>query len=73
LPVLLALHPGDQQLQMRHHRLSAGSTRFGLLPRRTLGGERRLQRVDIVRHRLGHRHGPDCLMPAIRHAASARG
>jgi hypothetical protein len=42
LPVLLALHPGDQELQVRHHRLSAGSARLGLLPRCALSGERRL-------------------------------
>jgi hypothetical protein len=36
LAVLLALQLGDQQLVMGHHRLGAGGTRFGLLPRRAL-------------------------------------
>ena len=36
---------------MRHHRLGARGARLRLLPRLALGGQRRLQRVDIVGHR----------------------
>jgi len=53
-----ALHLGDQELQVRHHRLGARSTRFSLLSRGALSGERRLQRVNLVRYRIGCRHGP---------------
>jgi hypothetical protein len=73
LPEPVALHLGDQELEMRHHRLGAGSAGLGLLPCHTLGGERRLQRVDLVRHRLECCHGHDCLMPATHRAALARG
>ena len=44
---------------MRHHRLGAGGAGLGLLPRRALGGQRRLQRGDLVGQVLGRgRHGP---------------
>ena len=46
--VLVALEPGDQQLEMRHHRLGAGGTRLGLAPRQLLGRERGAQRGDVV-------------------------
>jgi hypothetical protein len=55
LAVLLALQLGDQQLVMCHHRLGARSARLGLLSRRSLGGQRRRQRV----YRCGCRHEPD--------------
>ena len=55
LSELLALHPGNQQLQMCHHRFGTRGARFGLLPRDALGNQRRLQRIDVVGDRLGHR------------------
>src|SRR5512134_1982925 len=56
----LALQFGDQELQMRDHRLGAGSPRLGLEPGRTLGEERRLQRIEIVGHGVGRRgHAAD--------------
>src|SRR5918911_1356390 len=42
LTVPVALHLGDQEPQMRHHCLGAGSPGLGLLPRRALGRKRRL-------------------------------
>jgi len=62
LPEPVALHLGDQQLQMRHHRLGAGRPRLGLLPRRALGNQRSLQCVDVVGNRFGYCHEPDCRM-----------
>ena len=38
--VLVALEPGDQQLEVRHHRLGAGGARLGLAPGQLLGHER---------------------------------
>ena len=55
-PEPLAPQLGDQQLQMRHHRLGPRCPGFGLLPRRALGHQRRLQRVNLVRQKLGRRH-----------------
>jgi hypothetical protein len=46
--VLVALELGDEQLEMRHHRLSAGSARLGLAPRQLLGRERGAQCIDVV-------------------------
>ena len=61
LPVMLPPQLGDQQLQVRHHRLGAGGARLGLLARRALGGQRRLQCGNLVGQVLGRvRHGPDC-------------
>ena len=45
---LVALELGDQQPEMRHHRLGAGGARLGLAPRQPLGSERGAQRVDVV-------------------------
>jgi hypothetical protein len=53
LPKPVALHLGDQQLQMRHHGLGTRGPSLGLLPRRAFGGERRLQRIDLVWRRHG--------------------
>jgi hypothetical protein len=39
---------GDEQLEMRHHRLGAGRPRLGLLPRQLRGHERGAQRGDVV-------------------------
>ena len=44
---LVVLEPGDQQLEVRHHRLGAGGTRLGLAPGRLLRRQRGAQRVDI--------------------------
>jgi hypothetical protein len=58
LPVLLAPQLGDQQFQVRHHRLGAGGARLRFLPRRALSGQRCLQRFDLVGQGLGRaRHG----------------
>ena len=56
LPKPVALHLGDQELQMRHHRLGAGSAGLGLLAGRALARERCFQRVDLV----WYRHQRDC-------------
>ena len=45
----VALHFGDQQLEMRDHRLGAGGAGFRLATRRALGRECSAQRVDVVR------------------------
>jgi hypothetical protein len=45
---LLSLQLGDQQLQMGHHRLGAGRTRFRLPPRGTFRQQRRLQCINVV-------------------------
>jgi hypothetical protein len=52
-PEPLTLQLGDQELQMRDHRLGAGGPRLGLEPRRTLGKQRRLQRRNVVGTELG--------------------
>ena len=63
MPVLLATQLGDQQLQLRHHRLGAGSARLRLLARGAFGRQRRLQGGDVVGGVLGRaRHRPDCRM-----------
>ena len=46
--VLVMLEPGDQQLEVRDHRLGAGGACLGLAPRQTLGREFRLQRGDSI-------------------------
>jgi hypothetical protein len=48
LPKPLALHLGDQQFEISDHRLGAGGPRLRLLPRRTLGSQRRLQCGNVV-------------------------
>jgi hypothetical protein len=59
LPVLLATQPGDQQLQLRHHRLGAGGARLGLLPGAALRSQRCRQRGDFRGEVLGRgHHGP---------------
>src|SRR5512147_2287598 len=52
-PEPIALQLGDQELQMRHHRLGAGSPRLGLPSRRALGKERRFQRLEVVGNGIG--------------------
>lgn len=49
----IALQLGDQQLEMRHHRLGAGSAGLGFAPCRALGNQRRTQRLGVVRQVLG--------------------
>ena len=49
----VTLHLGDQQLQMRDHRLGTRGAGLELTPRGTLGEQRRLQRVDVVGKRVG--------------------
>ena len=68
--VLVALEPGDQQLEMRHHRLGAGGTRLGLAPRQLLGRERGAQRGDVVEQvvRRGC-HAEDGITAAARQVA----
>jgi len=39
---------GNQQLQMRRHRLGAGRAGLGIAPRQPLGHQRRAQRRDVV-------------------------
>src|SRR6188472_1584600 len=39
-PYLSRFEPGNQQLEMCHHRLGTGGTRLGLAPRHLLGRER---------------------------------
>ena len=64
-PVMLEL--GDQQLEMRHHRLRARRARFRLAPRQPLGRkggtlvqQGRAERLDVVRDRvMGGRHAAD--------------
>jgi hypothetical protein len=46
--VLVVLEPGDQQLEVRHHRLGAGGARLGLAPCQLLGRECGAQRGDVV-------------------------
>jgi hypothetical protein len=41
------LELGDEQLEMRHHRLGADGTRLGLLPRQLRGRERGAQGGDV--------------------------
>ena len=51
---------GDQQLQMRHHRLGAGGAGFRLAARQLLGRKRGAQRVDVVGQGVGSgRHDGD--------------
>jgi hypothetical protein len=45
--ILVVLEPGDQQLEVRHHRLGTGGPRLGLAPGRLLRRQRGAQRVDI--------------------------
>ena len=59
LPEPLALHLGDQQLQIDHHRLGAGGTGLRLLTRRPFGSQCRLQRSNIVGQRFGRPHKLD--------------
>ena len=59
LPKPLALHLGDQQLEIGHHRLGTGRTGLCLLPCRALGSQCRLQRGNVVGQRFGRRHKPD--------------
>ena len=49
----IALHLGDQQLQMRNHRLRTRGAGLELAARRTLGEQRRLERVDVIGKRVG--------------------
>ena len=44
----VALQLGDQQLQVRHHRLGTGGTRFGHLACRAFRQQRGLQLLDIL-------------------------
>jgi len=66
LPKPVALHLGDQELQMRHHGLGAGSAGFSLLAGRALGRECCPERVDLV----WRRHGPDCRTRCNRRRAA---
>ena len=59
LPEPLALHLGNQQLQISHHRLGPGRTGLRLLTRGALGSQCRLQRGNVVGQRFGRRHKPD--------------
>ena len=67
---LVALQLGDQQLEVRHHRLGAGRARLGLAPRQLLGREGGAQRVDVVGQivRRG-RHAADGITAAARQVA----
>jgi len=49
----VVLELGDQQSQVRHHRLGAGGPRLGFTPRQLFGRERRAERSDVLRNRLG--------------------
>jgi hypothetical protein len=49
----ITLHLGDQQLQMRNHRLGARRAGLELAPCCAFGQQRCLQRVDVVREGLG--------------------
>jgi hypothetical protein len=70
LPVLLAPQLGDQQFQVRHHRLGAAGARLRFLARRALGGQRRLQRGDLLGQVLGRAgHGPIVAQRQSRTAA----
>ena len=62
----------DQQLQMRHHRLGARRSGFGLLPRRALGHQHRFQRIDVVGEGLGRRHKAIVARASIARLASAQ-
>jgi hypothetical protein len=66
----IALHLGNQQLQMRNHRLDIGRAGLELLPCRAFGQQRRLQRVDVIRKRLGcTAHKPsESHSPVVMHA-----
>jgi len=63
LPILLAPQLGDQQLVVGDQRLGAGSARFRLVARLSLGGQRRFQRVKLIGRVVGRRHGTDCHGP----------
>src|SRR5882757_9060267 len=52
----IALHFGDQQLQMRDHRLRAGGTGLRFATRLLFGGERRAKCFGIGGNRIGHRN-----------------
>jgi hypothetical protein len=45
--------PGDQQLQMRDHRLGGRGACLEFAPRRPLGMHRQLQRVDVIGKHVG--------------------
>jgi hypothetical protein len=59
LPEPLALHLGDQQLEIGDHRFGTGGTSLRLLPRRALGSQCRLQHGNVIGQRFGRRHKPD--------------
>jgi hypothetical protein len=52
----IALHFGDQQLQMRDHGLRAGGTGFRLATRLLFGGEGRAKYFGVGGNRIGHRN-----------------
>jgi transposase len=58
---------GDQQLEMRDHRLGAGRARFRLVPRQLLGRQGRAQGSDVIgRHVGGGRHVADSIISRRR-------
>jgi len=59
LPKPLALHLGDQQLEIGDHRFGAGRASLRLLPCRALGSQCRLQSGNIVGQCFGRCHKPD--------------
>jgi site-specific DNA recombinase len=63
----VALEPGDQQLEVRHHRLGAGGARLSLAPRQLLSRECAAQCGDVLGQvvRRG-RHARDGITAAAR-------
>ncbi len=52
----VVLELGDQQLEMRHHRLGARRARLRLTPRQLLGRRGCTQQGDVIRDRIGGRY-----------------
>jgi len=48
----VVLQLGDQQLEMRHHRLGARRARFCLAPRQLLGRQSGPQQGNVIRDRI---------------------
>ena len=55
----MMLKLGDHQLQMRHHRLCTDRPSLSLPTCRALGSEFGVQRIDVVRDRIGGVHRDD--------------
>ncbi len=56
----VVLQPGDQQLEMRHHRLGARRARLRLAARQPLGRQGGPQQGNVIRDRIGgERHAGD--------------